>query len=231
MGQAVRRLPVMLLSNYYVGPNFLGPCHPLIADKTRPVPEEFHAHLFYLQEGEETFSRRQLDEARACLAMTELPATARNIGMEFEGDGDGWDIVLGEYRQAVNHAYSSWKHLQAAAAACRTGADRVNLDEEMLLTELVYRTFRAVRNTLEFLLARRNLDAGHPTADDEMRRVARDERENAFEAATIYEKAPWLDPSMRIDGFYRPAAEMIRKKIEMLDEFLASRYDLHSRKQ
>jgi hypothetical protein len=217
MCHAVRRLPVMMLSNYYVGPNFLGPCHPLIADKTRPVPDAFHAYLFYLQEGEETFSRRPLEQARVCLALTDLPATARYIGIEFDGKGDGWDVVLSEYRQAVNHAYSSWKSLQAAGGAVRTNADRANLDEEMLLTELVYRTFRATRNTLEFLLARRDLDAESPTAGDEMRRVARDERENALESLAIYEKAPWLDPSMRLDGFYRPAAEMIREKLDMID--------------
>ena len=32
MSRAVRHIPCVTLSNYYVGPSYLGPCHPLVPE-------------------------------------------------------------------------------------------------------------------------------------------------------------------------------------------------------
>ena len=234
MSRAVRHLPCLMLGNYYVGPTFLGPCHPLMPRKGEPAPEAFWAYLFYLQEGGETFSRRQVEESKASLVLTELPATARSVGVDWAGDGDGWDIVAGEYSAATDDAYAAWKHLESARGLCATETDRANLHEETLLVELVYRSFRSCRNTVRFLLARRQFEqtrdgapkAGTPAlgtpaeAMAAMRRLAEDEKANALEAAPIYRQAAWLDLAMRIDGVFTPCQEMIAEKVRQLEAFL-----------
>ena len=89
----------------------------------------------------------------------------------------------------------------------RTVEDRGNHREEVLLTQLVYRTFMACSNVARFHTAR---DTGDTKV---VREIAADERDNALAARTIYSQAPWLDYPMRIDGVYSPAEDMI-------DEFL-----------
>ena len=50
MSVAVTHLPAIQLPGYYLGPTFLGPCHPLVPSAGDAVPETFDAYLYYLQE-------------------------------------------------------------------------------------------------------------------------------------------------------------------------------------
>jgi len=221
MSNAVRHIPCICLQTYYVGPSFLGPAHPLVPEKDAPIPDVFHGYLYYLQEAEETFSRKRIEEAKACLVMASLPDTAESVGIRWEGASDGWDIIVREYAAAAAEAEAAWRHLVEAAPLAPTEADRRNLREEALLTELVYRTMKACENTVRFLRARRECErTGDPSFRTAMREVALQEKANALAADHIYEEAPWLDISERRDGQFASCREMIAEKARWIDRFL-----------
>lgn len=212
VSDALGHIPVLICGpNYYVGPSFLGPAHPLVPAADSPVPEAFDAYLYYLQENEETFSHKTIDVARQCLAMRALPATAESLGLIPDDGSDGWAIVVREYTAAADAARAAWTLLRDAAPRAATPTDARNLREETDLTELLYRTFYACENTIRFLLARRDGDGA------EMRRLAALERANAAAAIPIYQSSPWLDLAVRTDGAFTPCAEMLRAKIAWID--------------
>jgi len=222
MSRAVTHLPCIQLPGYYVGPTFLGPCHPLLPSARDAVPDVFHGYLHYLQENEETFSRKPVEQARICLVMADLPPSSRNVGViPDDPASDGWELVAREYTTAAEEAKQAMRCLQTAADKVRTAEDRRRMQEEQDLTELVYRTFLACANTVEFLRARRAWEKDKSASDlERLREIARTERENAAAAIPIYARSRWLDPSLRLDGRFRPAEEMLREKIAWLNRFL-----------
>ena len=222
MSHAVGQIPCLTLTTYYVGPSFLGPCHPLVPKPGTSIPDVFSAHLFYLQEMEATFSVKQIDEAKLCLVMDALPDTVRAIGVvPDDSNSDGWNLVLRDYTRAAEEAAQGCSLLDSAVILSSTDADARNLTEERHLARLFACTLRACENTLRFLMARRDLEhTGDPKHHAEMRRVARIERENALVALPIYEACPWLDLSDRIDGRFSHCADMIQEKVRWIDEFL-----------
>jgi hypothetical protein len=220
MSAAIQHLPCTCLTTYYIGPSFLGPAHPLVPDKAAPIPDVFDGYLFYLQELEETFSVRQIEEAKTCLVMAELPEKFPAVQPDDPG-ADVWAIVAREYAAAATGAERAWRLLLAAGRRTRVQGDRIRLREETLLTELICRTFRACEHTVRFLMARREFErTGAARWRREMRAIACRERANALAALPIYRAAPWLDLQHRTDGTFRPCAEMIRAKVRWLDRFL-----------
>jgi hypothetical protein len=218
--EAMGRLPFIQCPNYYIGPVYLGPCHPLAERRDAPMPPVFDGYLFYLQEFEETFSVKQIGETKTCMVMKELGNVSYFIKPD-EGR-DPWEVAVADYARAKEHMHAAWTLLREAAPLAVTDADRLHLREESLLTELIYRNFRACENTIRFLQARdRHASTGDTAAKDAMRRIALDERENADGARHIFTDAPWLDLSKRTDGYFSPCSEMLATKIEMLDRFLA----------
>ncbi len=210
---ALGHLPAIVLGpNYYVGPSFLGPAHPLVPAEGDPVPEVFDGYLYYLQELEETFSRKTIDAARQCLVMRALPDTTAALGIIPDDGADGWEIVVREYAAAAREAEAAWRLLLDAAPRAATAMDARNLREETLLTELLYRTFLTGERTIRFLRARRAGDR------DEMRRLALLERDNARAAIPIYAGAPWLDLAERTDGAFSRCEEMLKAKIAWIEE-------------
>jgi hypothetical protein len=221
MSRSVRHIPCVTLTNYYIGPSYLGPCHPLVPEAGATIPDVFYSYLFYLQEGQESFSHKTLDQARECLVMDHLANTPRGLAMQWPGDSDGWEIVVREYTIAAAEAEDAWYKLRAAERLTRNASDRTLLHEETLLTELVYRTFLACAHTVRFLLARREFErTGDASARECMRRIALLERDNALAALPIYAAAPWLDLAERTDGRYPPCREMIAAKVAWIDAFL-----------
>lgn len=216
MSRAMGHLPVLLYNTYYVGPSFLGPCHPLIYQKGMTLDSVFDAYLFYLQEGGETFAHKHMDEIRTCLAVDELKP-ALGLPQPLPGEPrTGLQILLDEYAAAADEAGRAWETLRRAEPLLRTAADHLHYRDEILLSELVYRTMLACSSVAHFLVAR---DDGDTAA---MRQIALVERANALAARPIYGQAPWLDYPMRIDGLFSPAVEMIDAKIHMIDDFLAT---------
>jgi hypothetical protein len=223
MSRSVTHLPAIQLPQYYCGPTFLGPCHPLAPSAGEAVPEAFHAHLYYLLEGAETFAVKGLQQTRTCLAMRELPPTSRDVGVVPDDPrSDGWALVAREYAAAADAAKEALGHLEAAGRLARTDADRRHAQEEQDLIELAYRTFRTCADTVEFLVARRAWERNKDTAAlARMREIARRERDNAAASVPVYARSRWLDPSLRLDGQFVPADEMLRQKIAWIDRFLA----------
>jgi hypothetical protein len=220
LSRAVGHIPCITLRTYYVGPSFLGPCHPLVPEQDAAIPDVFDGVLYYLQEGEETFSRART-EIRTSLVMDTLPESARAVGIRWPGGGDGWDIVLREYHAAAALTRTAWRTLVEARPLTRTSADEDHLEQETLLVELVYRTFVSCANTVAFLHARKRLEeTDHPSHLREMQRIAGEERENARDAIPIYERAPWLDLAARSDGIFAPCTDMIAEKVAWIDRFL-----------
>ncbi len=221
MSEAVGHIPCVTLCTYYIGPSFLGPCHPLVPEKGAEVPVVFNAVLYYLQEGDETFSRAR-NEIATSLVMDTLPESARAVAIEFEGEGEGWDIVAREYRAAERLSGEAWQALEGARDLTRTNADAICMGEEALLAELVHRTFASCANTVEFLMARNAHERGDREGMRRMRAIAEVEKANAVGARHIYEKAPWLDLAERTDGVYSRCTDMIDEKVAWLGRFLSS---------
>ena len=223
MSRAVTHLPCLHLRYYYIGPSFLGPAHPLVPNDNEEVPDVFYAYLFYLQEGEETFSVKQIEQARTCLVMQTLPDSSKDVGIvPDDPDSDGWDLVAEEYAIAAREACQACNHLKTALPLTRTDVDKENLQEELFLTELLYRTFLSCEHTIRFLHARKRWeDKGLLKYHREMVETAKQERENALAALPIYRKAPWLDVKLRTDGNYSPCMDMIKVKVDWIDRFLA----------
>lgn len=216
MSESMGRLPLLQFNYYYVGPSFLGPCHPLVPEKGMKLSPVFDGHLFYLQETGETFSSKDVSETRTCLAIDGFHPSG---GMPQILPGETRTpeaIIRDEYGLATEAARRALDCLRQTALRAATAVDRAHLREETLLTEAVYRTNRACWNTARWFIAR---DIGDTAG---MRAIALDERENALAALPIYSAAPWLDYPMRIDGRYSTAADMIAEKVRMLDVWLSS---------
>lgn len=221
MSRAVGHIPCIW--NYYKGPSFLGPAHPLVSGKDAEIPDVFHAYLFYLQEQEETFSRKRIDQARVCLVLSELPESASYVGISWDGPSDGWDIVIAEYSAAVKESEAAWRLLVDAEPRCRLALDRKSLADERLLTELIYRTMLSCENTVRFLKAQKRYEQnGEASMREEMKRIALAEKANAQAAKPIYDAAPWLNLSGRIDGKFPRCQDMIEEKIRWIDRFLGA---------
>ncbi|NQU75195.1 MAG: hypothetical protein HQ546_02635 [Planctomycetes bacterium] len=214
MSTAMGHLPVLQFNYYYIGPSFLGPCHPLVPDRGQKLSSVFDAFLFYLQETGETFAHKHIEEARSCLAIDKIsPACGLPQPLPSE-TRTGLQIFIDEYTLAADESRHAWECLRQAQELVHTDFDKLHLREETLLVELVYRTNLACANTAKFLTAR---DAGDRAM---MEAVAREERRNALDAIPLYEQAPWLDFNLRIDGRYSMAGDMIKEKVRMLDLLL-----------
>ncbi len=221
MSQAMGHLPA--IPAYYAGPGFLGPAHPLAPRSDAKIPDVFYANLYYLMEGDETFSGKQLGaSARVCLAMNRLerrffPGLALD-----DPAADLWAVLEAEYYAAADAGRRAWELLRAAGEQARLPAARLNLAGETNLTELVYRSILSCGNTIAFLRRRAEFEAGGAAALAEMNRIAADEKANALAAIPIYRKEPWLDLALRLDGIFSRCEDMIAEKVRWIDEWQAS---------
>ena len=164
----------------------------------------------------ETFSTHHIDATRTCLAIDAI-SPCGGMPQVLPGETRGAaEIIRDEYGLATEASRRALDCLWRAAALSITAADRANLREEALLSEVIYRTNRACWNTARWLIAR---DAGDTAT---MAATARDERQNALDAVELYRAAPWLDYPMRVDGRYSRAADMIAEKVRLIDQWLAS---------
>ncbi|MCC6581174.1 MAG: hypothetical protein IT440_12115 [Phycisphaeraceae bacterium] len=220
LSRAVRLLPMLVFPNYYVGPSFLGPAHPLVPHADDTVPDIFFGRLFYLQELAESFSTGQADRDRICMAMRDLPVYARDLYIYPDQVTDyGWELVIRDYARAAEEAKSAWTLLRGAMDQVRTRQDADNLREESLVVELIYRVMLSCEHTARFLLARRyDHESGEKRFRHEMCDIARRERDNALAARPIYVELPWLDLSKRIDGVFHSSIDMIDVKARWIED-------------
>jgi hypothetical protein len=191
--RAVGHIPVLTTGGYYLGPMFLGPCHPL-PTWTGPTPDVFRGSLFFLLEGEATFS-----PPRAATRDDFTVAELSRIGAE--------PYVEPEFTAARDEAARGHAILAKLDAASLPPHCRDELVEQQAIGELLYRTFRTTVNLIRFL---RQRDVA----------IATDELENTRAARTIYERAPYLSHHLRLDVGVNESVKMIDAKLKLLEAFL-----------
>ncbi len=210
MSEAAGHLPY--IPPYFRGPEFLGPCHPLLWEPDEPVPEIFHAALYYLQENEATFATTAKN-VRHALVMTDLPDDFVRGRVRLPAGSDLWTLVVSEYGAAAAAAGQAYEILREAATAA--GAEPgTALGEELALVEFLARTWRTTWHTVRFLLARRGWAAtGEEAHRAAMVAVARDELANARDARHLFSAKPWLNLGLRVDSEYPDSLAMLDAKI------------------
>lgn len=218
LSTAVAHLPY--IPNYFTGPEFIGPAHPLFFDPNEPIPELFSALLYYLQENEETFSTT-VTEVRQPLTMNQLPQAHAAHSIRVEGQGDVWDVVIREYEQVARASGQAYELLLAATEDVADGTIDTVYAEELILVEMVYRSWLTTVHSLRFLHCRDQFTA---SADErhrqEMIEIAEQELANARSARHIFVDAPWLDLGRRVDGEFPSSLTMIDAKIALLEQAL-----------
>lgn len=217
MSDAAGHLPY--IPTYFHGPEFIGPCHPLLFDPNEPIPELFSAALYYLQENEATFARTA-KEVRHPLVMNELPGESFQSRLRVRSGEDPWSIVTRELAAAVAAAHQAYLLLRDATLKANAGPGTA-LGEELGLVEFLFRTWQSAWHTLRFLRARERWSETRRSEDrEEMRAIARDELENARAARHLFSEHPWLNLKLRVDGEYPDSLVMLDMKVALLERSL-----------
>lgn len=217
MSDAAGHLPY--IPTYFHGPEFIGPCHPLLFDPDESVPDIFHAALYYLQENEATFARTA-KEVRHSLVMTELPEQFIGSHLRMQDGADGWAIVVNELADTAAASHAAFVLLCDASTETDTGP-RTALGEELGLVEFLFRTWQSTYHTICFLQARaRWSEAQQPEDRKTMLSIALDELANARSARHLFSDHPSLNLKLRVDGDYPDSLAMLEAKIALLERSL-----------
>lgn len=204
---AVHHIPILTTGGYYVGPAFLGPCHPLpVWSPTGSIPTAFFGNLYYLQETEASFSNARI-EAKDNLVLT----TTGGLGAPA-------DKVQAEFERARDAAAAGHKVLQSLKSDGLSPTVKAELIEQQAIGEYLYRTFRTTVNVIHYIRLR---EGNVPDADARYNELAKDELENTKAAGKVYEVAPWLNHKLRLDVGVNDSVKMIEEKVKLLEGFLA----------
>jgi hypothetical protein len=202
--RAVQHIPCLTTGGYYIGPGFLGPCHPL-PTWTGPTPDAFCGSLYYLQELDATFTHTH-EKSRDDLTLH----STKSLGPER-------DVVIfeSEFSVARDHAKKGHDMLQSIDTTPLAQHHRDEVIEQQAIGEYLYRQFRTTTNVIRFL---RLKEKGQTT---DLPAIAKDELDNTRAARSIYERAPWLSHHLRLDLAMNPSIQMIDAKIALLEAFAA----------
>ena len=196
--QAVGHIPVLTTGAYYIGPAFLGPCHPLPVWEGE-TPQAFRGELFYLAEERATF------EPPAGKCSDDL--TLRSIAQL--GNAVPIEIVQREFAHARDLAREGYEMLT------KLDSSDGEVREQQAIGEQLYRTFEATVNTIRFL---REREGGGKV--DVLRQIAKEELANAQAAQVMYESTSWLNHALRLDVGCPDSLSMINEKIRLLAKFV-----------
>jgi hypothetical protein len=202
-GDAVQHIPCLTTGSYYIGPGFLGPCHPL-PTWTGPTPEPFRGSLYYLQEMDATFSHSH-ENSRDDLTLGSTSPF---------GNANTISIFEGEFAAARDHAKAGYDILQSIDTTPLAPHIRSEVIEQYAIGEYLYRQFRTTVNVIRFLRAKEQ------SQTNDLKPIAKDELENTRAARAVYEKAPWLSHHLRLDLAMNPSIQMIDAKIALLEAFI-----------
>jgi hypothetical protein len=201
---AVGHIPILTTGAYYVGPAFLGPCHPLpVWDG--PTPEAFRGSLFYLTEVEATFTPPR-PRGGDDFVLHDLSALGKDPPIE---------VIEAEFVQARDLARGGWEMLRAIDVEALSSGARDEVTEQQAMGEYLHRTFFTTVSTIRFLRGRDG-KADH----GKVLSIARDELQNTEAARGIFERAPWLNHNLRLDVGAPDSLVMIDEKLRLLREFI-----------
>jgi hypothetical protein len=204
--EAVHHIPVLTTGGYYIGPAFLGPAHPLpVWNPPEAIPKAFFGNFYYLAETEASLSTARA-AARDNLTLT---STA-----QLEGPADA---IADEFAKARDAAQAGHKILASLKSADMPPAIREEVVEQQALGEHLYRQFRGTVNVIRFLHLK---EGGVPLTDKRLRDIAQDEFDNARDALSIYQRAPWLNHKLRLDVGVPDSTDMIKAKVKLLETYL-----------
>ncbi len=219
MSEAVGHFPY--IPDYFTGPEFIGPAQPLLFGEEGSPYSEFEALLYYLQENEETFSST-VNEVKHSVILHRLPERMFRSFIRLEREEEAIDLVIRERRKATEHSTAAYEIVRRLSS--EDAVVQAALQEEAIVVEFLHRTFLSTEHTYSFLREKERLDpAGGKDYNAEMLRIAAAELDNARRARHIYEKAPWLDIALRVDGKYPSSVTMLERKIALLEEALRRR--------
>ena len=214
--QAVHHIPILTTGQYYTGPAFLGPCHPLpVWDPKGTVPDAFRGTLYYLLEGEPTgtdISKRPKDD----LTLT----STRQLGLF--GDEGPPAAIEAEFALARDAAARGHGLLTKIDGSKLPQHEAAELAEQQAIGEYLYRTFVATVNTLKFVRLMEEAKGDRDSIRPALMEIAKDELANAKSARAVYERAPWLNHKLRLDVGMPDSLSMIDEKIRLLEKYLAS---------
>jgi hypothetical protein len=214
--ESVHHIPILTTGAYYVGPAFLGPCHPLpVWDPKGQVPDAFRGNLYYLLEAEPTgtdISKRPTDD---------LTLTSTRQLVVF-GDEGPPAAIEAEFALARDAAKRGHEILMAIDTSKLAPLDAAEVAEQTSIGEYLYRTFVATVNTIRFVRLIEEAKGDRAAVRPKLIEIATDELANAKSARKVYETAPWLNHKLRLDVGMPDSFSMIDEKIRLLETFLLS---------
>jgi hypothetical protein len=213
--ESVHHIPILTTGPYYVGPAFLGPCHPLpVWDPMGKVPDAFRGKLYYLLEAEPTgtdVSKRPSDD---------LTLTSTH---QLDLSGGHTPATIGaEFALARDAARRGHEILTSIDASKLPPHEAAEIAEQKSIGEYLYRTFVATVNTIRFLRLVEEAKGDRAAIRPKLAEIATDELANAKSARKVYESAPWLNHKLRLDVGMPDSLAMIDEKIRLLETFLRS---------
>jgi hypothetical protein len=199
------------LPPYYTGPYYLGPMHPMCANKDRPLPEVFYGRYLFQAEIKDSEGLKKLP----------------TFFTEPRGDVK----VFGEsYRQME-------EHLRQAATKIRQASPRVDdrhrltFDAEAVPILWFYHTARThanfyescqIRDSLAPLLSKSSLSTDERQNAEKLmarwKEVLVDEQTNTAEALPLLQRDMRLDPYYGGDHTFSHGEDMIQAKLAILQE-------------
>jgi hypothetical protein len=203
--RAVGHLPTLIMGGYYLGPLFLGPAHPLPV-WTGPTPDAFLGNLFYLAEAEATgdSSRRAAKDDFTVHTLAQL------------GGAPPLAIQEQEYLAARNFSAAGHKVLASLDPSKLDPGSRDELAEQLALGEYLHRTLISCHNLVRFLRLRDEAKA----PKDQLAPIAQDELANTTAARALYDRAPWLNHSLRLDVGAPESTRACDEKARLLKDYL-----------
>jgi len=221
--RAVGHIPTLTLGDYYTGPMWLGPAHPL-PTWTGTTPEIFTPCCRLDLQGSDPGSD-QLRLVHDNLVLTSTAQMRVNPAPDMHPEDSRaytsppCDLTLWEreFEIARNLAFDGWQELNLIDSVGLSNAARAEVDEQLILGEYLYRTFVTTCNTLRFIVLK---EQGAPLP--KLQTIARDEYINTAAAQSLYERAPWLNLNLRLDGAFPDILKIVDAKTRLLTEFLGS---------
>jgi hypothetical protein len=206
--KSVHHIPVLTTGGYYIGPMFLGPCHPLpVWSPKENVPEAFKGNLFYLLESEPTFSSAR-NGAKDNFVLT---------GSQLEGPIEWAEAEFSIARDAAKRGHDLLTAMKTDGLPPHV---RDEIAEQQAMGEYLYRTYVATVNTLKLIRISEAAAGAKKDAKAELLPIAREELENARAARAMYERAPWLNHALRLDVGAPESLGMVDEKVRLLENYL-----------
>jgi hypothetical protein len=209
VSRAIEWSPV--IPSYYVGPYYLGPAHPMMADPAAEVPPEFYGYFFYYAEIDDTEGMKKRP--------TFLTSPIYGTNMVHERFYREMERLLGRAVRHIEHADPIVPERHRVMFEAE--ASPIRWFYLIARTEANFYTSCRLREQVLALAERPQLsEAERQDARmlyEQWRNVLLDEQHNARAALPVMENDPRLNFRYGGDHSFTDGAEMIRVKLTLID--------------